>query len=55
LLLTVCETSTFLSEIESCRAKLQVVIFLSPLRGLVSPEVLPTAHAVGCILAPLRG
>ena len=29
--------------------------FLSPLRGLVPAGVLPTARAVGCILAPLRG
>jgi hypothetical protein len=29
--------------------------FLSPLRGCVSLDILPTACAVGCILAPLRG
>jgi hypothetical protein len=28
---------------------------LTPLRGLFPLHVLPTAYAVGCILAPLRG
>ena len=29
--------------------------FLSPLRGLGWWDIVPTACAVGCILAPLRG
>src|SRR5207237_5203414 len=28
---------------------------LAPLRGSLSARLQPTAHAVGCILAPLRG
>jgi hypothetical protein len=28
---------------------------LSPLRGSLTSHILPTACAVGCILAPLRG
>jgi hypothetical protein len=44
------------SEIQFCgEHEIHVVSFLSPLRGLVLPDVLPTACAVGCILAPLRG
>jgi hypothetical protein len=29
--------------------------YMSPLWGLFSSRILPTAYAVGCILSPLRG